>query len=331
MTVLKKGMSIGNIQLDNGIFLAPMAGYTDSPFRRLCAGMGAEWTVSEMISAKAVYYGDKKTVTLAQISGGEGYTAIQIFGREADIMAYSAGKLLSLSKDILPAAIDINMGCPVKKITSNGEGSALMKEPLLCGRIVEAVKREAEKTSTPVTVKIRAGWDEKNINAPEVARILAESGADCIFVHGRTKEQMYSGHSSNKVIRSVREAVPRQIPVVGNGDITSCEEARIMKEESGCDGVMIGREALGNPWIFEFLSGRRNVNTADENERCITALSLIREIIELYGEETGVKLARGRAAYFIKGMRDAARLRMLINSSHSFKEIEAILMCNRTE
>ena len=242
----------------NGIFLAPMAGVSDKSFRALCRRFGAEYTVSEMVSAKALCYeqmskkssADTPTAALCEVRCEDGPMAIQLFGSEPDFIA-EAARLIETREykncisDISPAAIDINMGCPVRKITSNGEGSALMKDPALAARIVEAT---VKATSLPVTVKIRAGWDSESINAPEMAKMLESAGASAICVHARTKEQLYFPGIDLSVIACVKEAV--KIPVIGNGDIYCAADARKMINETGCDGVMIGRGAQGNPWIF---------------------------------------------------------------------------------
>jgi len=234
-------MKIGNVTLDNNIFLAPMAGITDIPFRLLCKEQGCGLTYTEMVSAKGIYYNDEKTKKLTAVDAAEGKVALQIFGSDPVIMA----KVTEQLNDSDACIIDINMGCPTPKITKNGDGCALMRQPELVGKIVREVSKASVK---PVTVKIRKGWDENRINAVEIARIAEENGAAAITVHGRTREQFYSGKADWSIIREVKQSV--SIPVIGNGDVFTPEDARRMFEETNCDAIMIGRGAQGNPWIF---------------------------------------------------------------------------------
>ena len=236
---------IGNVTLKNPFLLAPLAGVTDAPFRRICGEKGAGLVCSEMVSAKGLWYKDKNTDRLLEILDGEAPVAYQIFGHEPEIMA-EAARMLNDRRHVL---LDINMGCPVPKIVRNGEGSALMREPKLARRVVEAVVSASTK---PVTVKIRAGWNDAEKNAAEVAQAIEAGGASAVCVHGRTREQFYSGHADWNIIASVKKAV--RIPVIGNGDVTDVTSAYRMMQETGCDFVMIGRGALGNPWIFESLA-----------------------------------------------------------------------------
>lgn len=240
-------MKIGNLTYKHGLFLAPMAGITDHAFRALCVKCGAEGVTSELISAKAVVYGDKKTETLAAIHDDERPAAIQLFGNDPEIMARAAKEMLKFN----PAYIDINMGCPVPKLVHNGEGSALMRDPALCEKIVYSV---AEAIDIPVTVKIRKACDDDNINAVEVAKACEKGGASAISVHGRTRSQMYSGLADRDIIAAVKQAV--SVTVIGNGDVDSYEEFMKMKEQTGCDGVMIGRGAYGSPWLFSEIKAR---------------------------------------------------------------------------
>lgn len=242
---MKKDCNIGNVRLANPFLLAPLAGVTDAPFRRICGEMGAGLVYSEMVSAKGLWYKDKNTDRLLEILDGEAPVAYQIFGHEPEIMA-EAVHMLNERKHVL---LDINMGCPVPKIVRNGEGSALMRDPDLAQRVVEAAVSASTK---PVTVKIRAGWNDAEKNAVEVARAIEAGGASAVAVHGRTREQFYSGNADWNIIAAVKDAV--RIPVIGNGDVTDVTAAYRMMQETGCDFVMIGRGALGNPWIFESLA-----------------------------------------------------------------------------
>ncbi len=308
-------------------FLAPMAGFTDAPFRLLCTRLGCRMSVSEMISAKAMVYRDKKTASLAKIEAGEAPVSIQLFGHEPEVMAEAAcmvaeGSFEGCDFARPPVAIDINMGCPVKKIYSSGDGSALMKDPDLCGRLVEGAK----KAGLPVTVKIRAGITAETKNAVEVAKACAEAGAAAVCVHGRTREQMYSPGVDLDIIARVREALPREIYVIGNGDVKDLKSAKHMVERTGCDAVMIGREALGNPWAFaEISSNGENYYPPTTEDRIDTAAALIRAVCAEKGEFAGVRESRGRAAHFIKGLRGAAEMRAAINQAESLEEIMSIL------
>lgn len=328
-------IKIGEYELDHGLFLAPLAGVSDRPFRDICRRHGAEYTVSEMVSAKALCYEqatkrlDKiRTAPLASVYSYELPMAIQLFGSEPEFMARAAsliesGEYLGREGDARPVAIDINMGCPVHKVVGNGEGSALMKNPRLAGEIVRAV---VKAVNLPVTVKIRAGWDPNSINAPEVAKILEDAGASLIAVHGRTRSQMYAPSSDNKVIAEVKKSV--SVPVVGNGDIYSADDAVRMIEETDCDGVMIARGALGNPWIFEEirarLEGREYVFPTAE-EKLKEALVQIEQMIKEKGEFVAVAESRKHLSWYTKGMQGAAGARSAINSAKTFDEMKEIL------
>ena len=317
-------MKLGNINLKHGIMLAPMAGYTDRAMRRVCHDLGAEYSVTEMVSAKAVVYGDKKTFSLAKILPDEGPVAIQIFGSEPEIMAEAAAKLAAPAEGALPVAIDINMGCPVKKIFSNGEGSALMKNPTLIENIVRAVKAAV---SIPVTVKIRAGVDSAHINAVECALAAESAGADMICIHGRTTAQMYGGSADRKIIRNVKESL--HIPLIANGDILSGEDALSMISDTGADGIAVGRGAVGNPFIFSEITAALEDREHPEPtlcERIDTAILQLKLAVEEKGERQAIPEARKQIALYLRSFRGASRLRALINRSTSFLEVEAALL-----
>lgn len=346
-----KSVKIGSVIVPHGIFLAPMAGYTDCCHRMLCARLGAEYTVSEMISAAALCYGDKKTGALARACPGEAPVAIQIFGHDPSMMGEAADIILSgsypgavvggadtgidIGMDMgkIPPAIDINMGCPVKKIVSSGDGSALMRSPDLCGRIVESVRRSCDRHGVAVTVKIRSGWSADEINAPEVALAVADAGAAAVTVHGRTRAQMYAPSANYSVIAAVRDALPAEIPVIGNGDVRCAADAVRLLGETGCDGIMVGREAMGNPWVFTALRRvAEGTNPAiadgmspDDGERIAAAMHIVRCVCFRMGEETGVKACRGRVSHFLKGMRGAAEMRLAVTHAETVDEIRAAL------
>ncbi len=312
------------------LILAPMAGFTDAPFRLMCFEGGCDYAISEMISAKALTYRDKKTADLAFLPKGDTPTAIQLFGHEPETMAEAAemiakGSFEGCRYEEKPVAIDINMGCPVKKISLSGDGSALMKDPRLAGRIVEAIKG---KISLPVTVKIRAGWDEKSKNAVEVAKACADAGASVVAVHARTRERLYYPGIDMDIIARVRDALPSEVKVIGNGDVTDGESAYKMFRETACDGIMIGREALGNPWIFNEIKAYLKEETYSyptKEDRIAAAISLVSAVVELKGEERGIREARGRAAHFIRGMRGSAEVRASLNSAVTLDEFKDIL------
>ena len=331
-------LKIGNAELKNGIILAPMAGATDYAFRKVCRKFGAEYLVSEMVCAKALCYEQKikkslatspsKTAPLAAILDGELPMAIQIFGSEPEFMAEAARMIAEnnyrgTTSKFTPTAIDINMGCPVNKVVSNGEGSALLKNPELAGKIVEAVVKAVD---IPVTVKIRTGWDSNSINCVEMAKRLEASGASLICVHGRTREQQYAPYADWTQIAKVKEAV--NVPVIGNGDIFSPNDALKMINQTGCDGVMIGRGALGNPWIFEniinLFEGREQ-REISVNEVVDTALWHLELMVESKGERAGIAESRKHLGWYMKGIRGAAELRNRINSAESLDELTSIL------
>lgn len=325
-------MNIGNQYLKHGLFLAPMAGFSDRAMRRICADMGAEYSVTEMISAKAVTFGDKKTYTLANIKPDEGSVALQIFGSEPEIMGRAA-HILSI-RDFgegycSPCAIDINMGCPVHKIFSNGEGSALMRDPELIYRITKAVK---ENTDLPVTVKHRTGVDDGSLNAVECAMAAESGGASLITVHGRTRVQMYSGSVNREMIKNVKKSV--HIPVIANGDILSGEDALSMLRDTGADGIAIGRGAVGNPFIFReiiaALEGKTFIPPTLE-EKVEVALLQLRLAIEDKGERVAVPESRKQIASYLHSFKGAAAIRARINLATEYSVIERILTEALTE
>lgn len=293
-------MRIGNIDIKNNVFLAPMAGVTDMPFRILCKEQDCGMVYTEMVSAKGMHYNDERSMKLTEISDAEKPACVQIFGSDPHIMAGIAEKL----NDSDASIIDINMGCPTPKITKNGEGSALMLKPELIGNIVKAVAAASKK---PVTVKIRKGWDGDHVNAVEVARIIEENGAKAVAVHGRTREQFYSGNADWSIIREVKKAV--SIPVIGNGDIVKPEDTKRMLDETGCDAVMIGRGAQGNPWIFKrtihYLNTGELLPEPSADEKISTIIRHMKMLIELKGEHIGVNEMRKHIAWYIKGMRNS--------------------------
>lgn len=313
-------MRIGNVTLDNNIILAPMAGITDLPFRLLCKEQGAGLLCMEMVSAKAIYYNNKNTESLMEIDERERPVSLQLFGSDADIMSEMAKKIEEKPFDIL----DINMGCPVPKVAGNGEGSALMKKPELVREIVSKV---VKATCKPVTVKIRKGFDESCVNAVEIARIIEDCGAAAVAVHGRTREQYYSGRADWDIIRQVKEAV--SIPVIGNGDVTGPESAKKMLEEIGVDGIMIGRAARGNPWIFgqikEYLETGILPQKPELSEVREMMLRHARMQLECKGEYTGIREMRKHVAWYTAGYPNSAKLRAKINEVETYQELEALL------
>ena len=306
-------MKIGNVTLKHGLWLAPMAGYTDRAMRLVCREQGAEYTVSEMVSAKATVFGDKKTFALARILPDEGPVAVQIFGSEPDIMARAAEILSHPTEGVRPAAIDINMGCPVHKIFSNGEGSALMRSPELINEIVSSVKGA---TDLPVTVKLRAGIDDSHINAVECALAAEDGGADIICIHGRTRVQMYGGSADRNIIKNVKKAL--HIPLIANGDILSGEDALSMLRDTNADGIAIGRGAVGNPFIFSEVLAALNGDAYAPptlEEQINIAIRQLSVAVEDKGERVAIPEARKQIALYLRGFRGAAAIRARINAA----------------
>ena len=315
-----KTLQIGNVELANPYILAPMAGVTDLPFRLLCKEQGAGLLCMEMVSAKAIQYNNKNTKALLEIHPEECPVSLQLFGSDPDIISEVAKQIEELPFAIL----DINMGCPVPKIVRNGEGSALMTNPKL---VYEIVSKTAKAIKKPVTVKIRKGFDDTSINAVEIAKIIEDAGGAAVAVHGRTREQYYSGKADWDIIRQVKEAV--SIPVIGNGDVVSGESALAMMEETGCDGVMIGRGAQGNPWIFSELltydeTGKLPQRPSFEELKQMM-LRHARLQMEYKGEYIGIREMRKHVSWYTTGLPNSAKLRGEINAVESYEELVELL------
>lgn len=312
-------MKLGNTEIKGKAVLAPMAGVTDRAFRELCMGYGAAYCVSEMVSAKGLIMSDRKTAELLAISDNERPMAIQLFGYEPEVLAQAA----RIAAQQNPAAIDINMGCPAPKIAGNHSGSALMKDPALCGRIVETV---AKAVDIPVTVKIRKGWDSSSVNAVEVARACESAGAQMIAVHGRTREQMYAPPADWDIIAAVKNAV--SVPVIGNGDIYSAKDAMMMLEKTGCDLVMVGRGSLGNPWIFREINSQydleRPVSPPGIYERMTVMNRHIEKLCLYKGENVGMREARKHTAWYMRGIKSAAKLRVMCGELRTLSDMKEL-------
>lgn len=315
-------LRIGNVTLKNNLILGPMAGVTDLPFRLLCAEQGAGLLCMEMVSAKAILYNNKNTRAMLAIDEREHPVSLQLFGSDPQIMGDMARRLESegVPFDIL----DINMGCPVPKIVNNGEGSALMREPELAGEIIAATAKAIEK---PVTVKIRKGFDEDHVNAVELAKIAEDAGAAAVAVHGRTREQFYSGEADWEIIARVKDAV--SIPVIGNGDVTDGESAGKLLLQTGCDGVMIGRAARGNPWLFRqiaaYLEKGEILPAPSMEEKKEMILRHAELQLEIKGEYTGVREMRKHLSWYTAGLPGSARLRGCVNQAESFADIRRLV------
>ncbi len=313
-------LTIGNVTLENNLILAPMAGVTDLPFRLLCKEQGAGLLCTEMISAKAIHFKNKNTKSLMRILPEERPVSLQLFGSEPDLMAEIAAQIEDEPFDIL----DINMGCPVPKVVNNQEGSALMKNPKLVGEIVSKMASAIKK---PLTVKIRKGFTEGSVNAVEIAKIIEASGAAAIAVHGRTREQYYAGKADWDIIRQVKEAV--SIPVIGNGDVNSPESAKRLIEETGCDGIMIGRAARGNPWIFGRINRFLETGVKEEEPGVQEVKEMIlkhaRLQIEYKGEYTGMREMRKHVAWYTAGMPHSASVRRQVNEVETYEQLEKLV------
>lgn len=309
-------MKIGNVEIKGMAALAPMAGATDRAFRELCVAFGASYVVGEMVSAKGISFNSERSKELMLLSENERPAAVQLFGSEPQTVAAAAVTAMEYKPDI----IDINMGCPAPKISGNGAGSALMKNPDLCGKIVEAVCKAVD---VPITVKIRKGWDDKSVNAVEVAKICEQAGASAITVHGRTREQFYSGKADLDIISEVKKAV--NIPVIGNGDITNANDAAQMLEKTNCDMVMIGRGALGNPWIFReinaWLNDLRPMFPPSPAEKVTVILRHIQAMCDYKGEEIAMREARKHVGWYMKGFKNAAELRREAGYLKTYEEL----------
>ncbi|MDD7148583.1 MAG: tRNA dihydrouridine synthase DusB [Lachnospiraceae bacterium] len=320
MKNLVRKLQIGNVTLENNIILAPMAGVTDLPFRLLCAKQGAGLTCMEMVSAKAIYYHNKNTEELMAIHPEEKQVSLQLFGSDPDIISEMAKRIEDRPFSIL----DLNMGCPVPKVVNNGEGSALMKDPLLVGKIIEQTAKAINK---PVTIKIRRGFDEARVNAVEIAHIAQESGAAAVAVHGRTREQYYAGKADWEIIRQVKEHVT--IPVIGNGDVTDGASAVAMLKQTGCDGVMVGRAARGNPWIFaQILHFMKTGETLPRPELAEVKRQILEHaelMLACKGEYTAIREMRKHVSWYSAGYPHSSKIRQRINEVESMEELREVM------
>lgn len=315
-------MQIGNFKPDNKVFLAPMAGVTDVVFRTLCKEQGCGLTYSEMVSAKGIMYDNDNTKKLLEINPKEGKVAVQLFGSDPKVLADMAKKLDD-NENI--GFFDINMGCPAPKIVKNGDGSALMKNPKLIGQIVKSVSSNTKK---PLTIKIRKGFDDNCINAVEIAKIVEENGGAGIAIHGRTREQFYSGKADWDIIKKVKESVT--IPVIGNGDITSPQKAKEILDYTGCDAIMIGRASQGAPWIFKnvvhYLNTGELLDKPSINEKIDIAIKHLHMLVQYKGEYIGIREMRKHLGWYIKGMPKSSEMRVIINGIEKVEKMEHLLI-----
>lgn len=314
-------MKIGNLNFENNLFLAPMAGVTDIAFREICVEMGCGLVYTEMISAKGLYYNSENTKVLMQISEKEKPLAVQIFGSDPKIMAHSCYDFNNNDNICL---IDINMGCPAPKIVKNGEGSALMKTPKLAYEIVKELKKVSTK---PISVKIRKGYDNDNINAVEFAKYMEDAGADAISVHGRTRQQMYEGKADWSIIKKVRDTV--SIPVIGNGDVFYGEDAVNLFSETKCDGIMVARGAMGNPWIFRQIKdamANKKITYPSDGDKIETCLKHYKNAVKYFGEGKAVREMRKHVAWYVKGLNNCTKIKNMINSESNASNVIEILL-----
>jgi len=313
-------MKIGNVELPGRVILAPMAGVTDLPFRVLCTEQGAGMVCMEMVSAKAIFYNNKNTEELMRIDPAEKCVSLQLFGSDPEIVSGMAKRI----EERPFAVLDLNMGCPVPKVVNNHEGSALMKDPVLVGKLIEKTVRAIKK---PVTIKIRKGFDDAHINAPEIARIAQESGAAAVAVHGRTREQYYSGTADWEIIRKVKETV--QIPVIGNGDVVDGPSAKALMDGTGCDAVMVGRAARGNPWIFHQINTYLETGEEEEKPDYETVKKMMLRhaamLLEEKGEYIGIREMRKHVSWYTAGYPHSAEMRRRVNEMETYDQLEEFL------
>jgi len=317
---MKASLYIGDVEIKNNVILAPMAGVTDKPYRLICKDMGCGFAYTEMVSAKGLYYGSENTESLTDIDDEEN-VALQIFGSDPYIMGEIAKRLNTSNAK----TIDINMGCPTPKIVKNGDGSALMMHPDVAESVIKAVVKNSIK---PVTIKIRKGWDDDHINAVEIAKMAESCGVKAVAIHGRTREQFYSGHADWDIIKKVKDNL--KIPVIGNGDIFTPEDAKRMIDETGCDAVMVGRGAEGNPWIFKrivhYLNTGEILPEPTVSEKIDMILKHLDMMIDYKGEHVGILEMRKHIAWYLKGIRGASKIKQMVFTMSNYKEVKDLLL-----